>query len=67
MVPGGQVHAGTINLNGALTVEVTAPFAESSIARVLEMVENAAARKASATPPLTCSSSATSFYGRCSA
>ena len=46
MVPGGQVHAGTINLNGALTVEVTAPFAESSIARVLEMVENAAARKA---------------------
>ncbi len=46
MVPGGQVHAGTINLNGALTVEVTAPFAESSIARILEMVENAAARKA---------------------
>lgn len=44
--PGGQVHAGTINLNGALTVEVTAPFAESSIARILEMVENAAARKA---------------------
>lgn len=46
LVPGGQVHAGTINLNGALTVEVTAPFAESSIARVLEMVENAVARKA---------------------
>ena len=44
--PGGQVHAGTINLSGALTVEVTAPFAESSIARILEMVENAAARKA---------------------
>ena len=44
--PGGQVHAGTINLNGALTEEVTAPFAESSIARILEMVENAAARKA---------------------
>lgn len=46
LVPGGQVHAGTINLNGALTVEVTAPFAESSIARVLEMVESAVARKA---------------------
>lgn len=46
LVPGGQVHAGTINLIGALTVEVTAPFAESSIARVLEMVENAVARKA---------------------
>ncbi|SDG05208.1 heavy metal translocating P-type ATPase [Desulfovibrio legallii] len=44
--PGGRVLAGTINLNGALRVEVTAPFAESSIARILEMVENAVARKA---------------------
>lgn len=46
LAPGGQAHAGTINLSGALSVEVTAPFAESSIARVLEMVENAVARKA---------------------
>ncbi|MGE9986499.1 heavy metal translocating P-type ATPase [Desulfovibrio sp. SGI.169] len=46
LLPGGRVHAGTINLNGALTVEVTSPFAESSIARILGMVENAAARKA---------------------
>lgn len=44
--PGSRVLAGTINLNGALRVEVTAAFAESSIARILEMVENAVARKA---------------------
>lgn len=54
MVSGGQVHAGTINLNGALIVEVTAPFAESSIARILEMVENAAARKAPTERFITC-------------
>ena len=46
VAPGGRVLAGTINLNSALRVEVTAPFAESSIARILEMVENAVARKA---------------------
>jgi len=44
--PGSRALAGTINLNGAIRMEVTAPFAESSIARILEMVENAAARKA---------------------
>lgn len=44
--PGTEVHAGTINLAGALTIRVTRPFADSSIARVLEMVENAVARKA---------------------
>lgn len=46
LLPGGRVHAGTINLNGALRIEVTSAFAESSIARILEMVENAVARKA---------------------
>lgn len=44
--PGAAVHAGTINLVGALQVEVTALFAQSSIARILEMVENANANKA---------------------
>ena len=46
IAPGSRVLAGTINLNAALRVEVTAAFAESSIARILEMVENAVARKA---------------------
>jgi len=46
VTPGGRVLAGTINLNAALRVEVTAAFEESSIARILEMVEKAVARKA---------------------
>ncbi|MDD4702463.1 MAG: heavy metal translocating P-type ATPase, partial [Desulfovibrio sp.] len=46
LLPGSRVHAGTINLNGALRIEGTAAFAESSIAGILEMVETAVARKA---------------------
>jgi Cd2+/Zn2+-exporting ATPase len=44
--PGLRVRAGEINLQGALQVRVARLFAESSIARILTMVENAAARKA---------------------
>jgi Cd2+/Zn2+-exporting ATPase len=44
--PGSRVRAGEINLQGALEVKVSRPFAESSIGRVLTLVENAAARKA---------------------
>lgn len=43
---GGAVMAGQINKTGALTVRVTRPFSQSSIARVMDLVENAAARKA---------------------
>ena len=39
------VPAGAINLEGAITVRVTAPFADTHMARILEMVEHAAARK----------------------
>ncbi len=39
------VPAGAVNLEGALTVRVTAPFADTHMARILEMVEHAAARK----------------------
>ncbi len=42
---GADVLAGEINMTGALTIEITRPFAESSIARMLELVENASARK----------------------
>ena len=45
--PGDSVMAGVINNASALTVRVSKPFQESSISRVLELVENAAARKAS--------------------
>ena len=44
--PGDPVMAGQICNTGALTVKVTRPFKESSIARVMELVENASARKA---------------------
>jgi Zn2+/Cd2+-exporting ATPase len=44
--PGDPVMAGQISNTGALTVKVTRPFRESSIARVMDLVENATARKA---------------------
>ncbi|MGD9138727.1 MAG: heavy metal translocating P-type ATPase, partial [Desulfobacterales bacterium] len=44
--PGDMVLAGQINKSGALTVQVTRPFSESSISRVMDLVENATARKA---------------------
>lgn len=44
--PGGIVLAGQINKTGALTVRVSRPFSESSISKVMDLVENATARKA---------------------
>lgn len=44
--PGDAVMAGTVNTSAALEVRATKPFTSSSIARVLELVENAATRKA---------------------
>ena len=38
--------AGTINQTGVLTIRVTKLFAESSIARILDLVENARSKKA---------------------
>ncbi len=43
---GDRVLAGQINLSGALTVRVTRPFRESSVARIMDLVENATANKA---------------------
>ncbi|MFO7930642.1 MAG: heavy metal translocating P-type ATPase [Desulfosalsimonas sp.] len=43
--PGDTVMAGGINMEGTLTVKVEKPYSESSIARMVELVENAAARK----------------------
>ncbi len=43
---GEMVLAGMINQTGMLTLRVTKRFAESSIARILELVENASSRKA---------------------
>ncbi|AFY93072.1 heavy metal translocating P-type ATPase [Chamaesiphon minutus] len=43
---GETVLAGMINQSGVLTVTVTKLFGESSIARILDLVENATAKKA---------------------
>jgi Cd2+/Zn2+-exporting ATPase len=43
---GESVLAGMINQSGGLTVRVTKPFSESSIAKILELVENASSQKA---------------------
>lgn len=43
---GDAVLAGMINQSGVLTINVTKPFEESSIARILELVENASSKKA---------------------
>jgi Zn2+/Cd2+-exporting ATPase len=43
---GSTVFAGTINQNGLLTVKVTKLFTDSSINRILELVENASSKKA---------------------
>ncbi|MBI5895577.1 MAG: cadmium-translocating P-type ATPase [Desulfobacterales bacterium] len=44
--PGESVLAGAINLHAALTVRVTRLFRDSSIVQILDLVQNAAARKA---------------------
>jgi Zn2+/Cd2+-exporting ATPase len=43
---GETVLAGMLNQTGVITIKVTKLFGESSIARILELVENASARKA---------------------
>ncbi|MEP4003261.1 MAG: heavy metal translocating P-type ATPase, partial [Ekhidna sp.] len=42
---GEPIFAGSINLEGVVEIETTKAFKDSSIARILEMVQNATARK----------------------
>ncbi|MFC6269491.1 heavy metal translocating P-type ATPase [Frigoriflavimonas asaccharolytica] len=42
---GEKVFAGSINLDGVIELETTKEFKDSSIARILDMVQNATARK----------------------
>ena len=46
VLAGDEVAAGTINLSGLLTVEALRPASESGAARIVAMVEDAAAKKA---------------------
>ena len=43
---GGTVLSGFVNGSGTIRLRVTKPFSESSVSRILELVEDAAARKA---------------------
>jgi len=45
---GQEVISGCVNLTGLLHIEVKRPFGQSTVARILELVENAAAKKAKA-------------------
>ena len=42
---GEKVFAGSINLDGVIEIETTKEYKDSSIARILDMVQNATARK----------------------
>ena len=44
--PGSEVLSGSINKNGLLTIRAVKLFAESTVSKILELVENAAANKA---------------------
>ncbi|BAU15948.1 zinc-transporting P-type ATPase (plasmid) [Leptolyngbya sp. NIES-3755] len=46
VAPGETVLAGMINQSGVLTIKTTKLFGESSIAKILELVENASSKKA---------------------
>ena len=45
---GDEVISGCINLNGILEIKVTKLFGESTVAKILELVENASSKKAKA-------------------
>lgn len=43
---GSDVLSGCINVNGVLTIEVTKEFGESTVSKILDLVENASSKKA---------------------
>ena len=45
---GDDIVSGSINLDGLLEIRVTKPFGESTVSKILELVENASSKKAKA-------------------
>lgn len=43
---GDEIISGCVNMTGLITVQVTKPFGESTVSRILELVENASEKKA---------------------
>ncbi|NLB29430.1 MAG: HAD-IC family P-type ATPase, partial [Clostridiales bacterium] len=48
VAPGDKVLSGCVNTSGVLTVRVDKPFGESTVEKILELVESSAAKKAPA-------------------
>lgn len=48
VVEGDEVLSGMVNMSGLLTVRVTKPFSDSTVSRILQLVEEAGGRKARA-------------------
>ncbi len=46
VLPGDQLISGCVNLTGVLEAEVTKEYGESTVARILDLVENASSKKA---------------------
>ncbi|MDR1704257.1 MAG: cadmium-translocating P-type ATPase [Clostridiales bacterium] len=44
--PGSEILSGCVNINGLLTVRVTKEYGESTVSKILDLVENAASKKA---------------------
>ncbi|MBE6822365.1 MAG: cadmium-translocating P-type ATPase [Ruminococcaceae bacterium] len=44
--PGSRLLSGSVNINGLLTVEVTREFGDSTVTKILDLVQNASGRKA---------------------
>jgi Cd2+/Zn2+-exporting ATPase len=43
--PGSEILSGCINVNGVLTAEVTKGYEESTVSKILDLVENASSKK----------------------
>ena len=45
VIEGDEVLSGCINLNGAIKIQVTKEYGESTVSKILDLVENASSRK----------------------
>ena len=45
VIPGEEIISGCINLSGLIRVRTTKPFGESTVSKILELVENSGSRK----------------------
>ena len=45
VMPGDEILSGCINVNGAISAEVTKEYEESTVSKILDLVENASSKK----------------------